>query len=157
MTIKKQLLFIALTVNFVFIAKSQERPPKFDVPFLVHADNLIETESNVAVEQQIKKELFYQVQNPSSGVSTPMARPEFVVLTNDMDPHGLRLYAFELNNGNREIMFRKKKKIVARSYFLSVENLGEGTFRIRTDDVLENGEYCLTPDGSNKVFCFTVY
>ena len=86
-----------------------------------------------------------------------MARPEFVVRADRLDPGRLRLYHFESKNGRREILLRKKKKLVARTYFLSVDALGEGVFRIRVDDVLDNGEYCLTADGSNDVFCFTVF
>ena len=132
-------------------------PPKPDVPFLIHAASLLETESNTAVELEKKKELFYTIQGSSSGVETPMARPEFVVRADRLDPGRLRLYHFESKNGRREILLRKKKKLVARTYFLSLDALGEGVFRIRVDDVLDNGEYCLTADGSNDVFCFTVF
>ena len=33
----------------------------------------------------------------------------------------------------------------------------EGVVQLRVNDGLEDGEYCLTPEGSDAVFCFTVY
>ena len=141
-------------------AYGQQRPPappKPDVPYIVHANNLVETESSRAIEQTKKNEQWYFVEAMSSGVNTPMARPEFVLKAENLDPDSLELYRFEPKNGKREILIRKKKKVVARSYFLSLETLEPGVFRIRVDDVLENGEYCLTPNGSDSVFCFTVY
>jgi hypothetical protein len=132
-------------------------PPKPDVPYIVHANNLVETESSRAIEQTKKNEQWYFVEGMSSGVNTPMARPEFVLKAENLDPDSLELYRFEPKNGKREILIRKKKKALARSYFLSLESLEPGVVRIRVDDVLENGEYCLTPNGSDSVFCFTVY
>jgi len=132
-------------------------PPKPDVPYIVHANNLVETESSRAIEQTKKNEQWYFVEGASSGVETPMARPEFALKPENLDPDSLELYRFEPKNGKREILIRKKKKVLARPYFLSLESLQPGVIRIRVDDVLENGEYCLTPNGSDAVFCFTVY
>ena len=160
MTKKRVILISVLAGLAASVAAGQGKPPtppKPDVPFLIHATSLLETESNTAVELEKKKELLYTIQGPSSGVETPMARPEFVIRAENLNLNGLRLYRFESQNGHREILLRKKKKLVARAYFLSVDALGEGVFRIRVDDVLDNGEYCLTPDGSNDVFCFTVF
>ena len=154
----KRLALVSLLVSLVAVAAAgQDKPPKPDIPFLLHANNLIETESKIAVEHEKKKELIYTVESPSSGVNTPMARPELVILSDKINPHRLKLYGFESKNGQREILLRKKKKIVARPYFLSIDRLRSNVFRIRVDNVLPNGEYCLTPDSSNKVFCFTVY
>ena len=158
---KKQLIPVSVVVGLMgAVAAGQGKPPnppKPDIPFLIHAVSLLETESNTALEQEKKKELLYTIEGPSSGVETPMARPEFVIRAERLDPGRLRLYRFESKNGRREILLRKKKKLVARTYFLSLDSLGEGVYRIRVDDVLDNGEYCLTADGSNDVFCFTVY
>ena len=33
----------------------------------------------------------------------------------------------------------------------------ENLFWIEANEYLDNGEYCLTPEGSNKVFCFQIY
>lgn len=156
---RKRLVLASLLVSLVMpvAAAGQDKPPKPDIPFLLHANNLVETESKIAVEHEKKRELIYTVESPSSGVNTPMARPELVILSDKIDPHRLQLYGFESKNGHREILLRKKKKVVARPYFLSINRLRSNIFLIRVDNFLPNGEYCLTPDSSNKVFCFTVY
>ena len=143
-----------------FAAQGQQRPPappKPDIPYIIHATNLVETEASRAIEQTKKNEQWYFVEGTSSGVETPMARPEFLLKSENLDPDKLELYRFEPKNGKREILIRKKKKVLARPHFLSLENVEPGVFRIRVDDVLENGEYCLTPRGADAVFCFTVY
>ncbi len=142
---------------FAAYGQRPSAPPKPDVPYIVHANNLVETESSRAIEQTKKNEQWYFVEAMSSGVNTPMARPEFVLKAENLDPDSLELYRFEPKNGKREILIRKKKKVLARPYFLSLETLEPDVFRIRVDGVLENGEYCLTPNGSDSVFCFTVY
>jgi len=153
-------LFVAAFFLLAPAAYGQQQPPtppKPDVPYIVHANNLVETESSRAIEQTKKNEQWYFVEGVSSGVETPMARPEFVLKAEDLAPDSLELYRFEPKNGKREILIRKKKKVLARSYFLSLDNFESGLYRIRVDEVLDNGEYCLTPKGSDAVFCFTVY
>ena len=132
-------------------------PPKADVPYLIHANKLVETEQAQAVEQSSKKEQTYHVPGATSGVRTPMAGPEFLLKVENLDPDRLQLYRFESRNGRREILIRKKKKIVAKAYYTSTTRVSPGILRIRVDQFLENGEYCLTPSGSDAVFCFTVH
>ncbi len=139
------------------LSSAPPEPPKADVPYLVHANNLVETEQARAVEQSSKKEQTYYVPGATSGVQTPMAGPEFLLKVENLDPDRLQLYRFESRNGRREILMRKKKKIVAKAYYTSTTRVAPGVFRIRTDQFLENGEYCLTPSGSDAVFCFTVH
>ncbi len=139
------------------LSSAPSEPPKADVPYLIHANNLIETEQSEAVEQSSKKEQTYYVPGATSGVVTPMAGPEFLLKVENLDPDRLKLYRFESRNGRREILIRKKKKIVAKARYTSTTSVSPGVFRIRTDQFLENGEYCLTPSGSDVVFCFTVH
>ena len=153
-------IFVLAFLLLTYAASGQQKlptPPKPDVPYIVHANNLVETESSKANAETKKNEQWYFVEGASSGVETPMARPEFLVKAENLDPDSLELYRFEPKNGKREILIRKKKKVLARPHFLSLETLKPGVVRIRVDDVLENGEYCLTPNGSDSVFCFTVY
>jgi len=35
--------------------------------------------------------------------------------------------------------------------------VSEGLYRLEVNESLENGEYGLTPEGANQVFCFQVY
>ena len=139
------------------LSSAPSEPPKVDVPYLIHANNLVETEQSRAVEQSSKKEQTYHVPGATSGVLTPMAGPEFLLKVENLDPDRLQLYRFESRNGQREILIRKKKKIVAKAYYTSTTRVSPGVFRIRADQFLENGEYCLTPSGSDAVFCFTVH
>jgi hypothetical protein len=40
---------------------------------------------------------------------------------------------------------------------LNVTRLDENLYKIEVDEILENGEYLLTPPDSNQVFCFQIY
>jgi len=51
----------------------------------------------------------------------------------------------------------KKRKDAPRPVRLSVERLEPGLYRLEASQGLDNGEYCLTPSGSQIVFCFQVY
>ncbi len=132
-------------------------PDKPDIPYLIHANALVETEKAVATEQTPKNLLIYQVPGASSEVKTPLAGPEFLVAAENLDPYRLQLYRFESKNGVREILMRKKKKVLARPVILTVFEVERGLYRVRVDESLKLGEYCLTPEGSNDVFCFAVY
>ncbi len=140
-------------------AQSLPDPPKQDVPYLIHATNLLETETSEAVEESDKKAQIYAVAGAASSVRTPLGFPEFLFASDQIDPGTLKLYGFESVNGRREVLIRKKKKIVVRSYYIDVIPQEDGVYRLRVDSSLSPGEYCLTPDGeegSNKVFCFAV-
>ena len=56
-----------------------------------------------------------------------------------------------------EILLRKKKKLMAEPIRTSVFPLDNGVVKIRVDETLGKGEYCLTPNQSNAVYCFAVY
>ncbi len=155
--------YIAITALCAFALMAQKyngpRPPKPDVLFLQHADNLLETEVSEAQEQQPKKnQILYTVEGAASPVKTPLASPIFLLLAEKLDPGRLQLYKLESRKGRREILF-KRKGDAARPIRLTVERLSrdENLYRIEVYESLENGEYSLTPDGSNTVFCFQVY
>ncbi len=140
-------------------AQNLPDPPKKDTPYLIHATNLLETETNQATEVSDKKAQIFWVPGAASPARTPLGFPEFLFAQDQLDPHTLRLYAFEQVNGRREVLIRKKNKIVVQSYYIDVIRQGEGLFKLRVDSSLKPGEYCLTPDGeqgSNTVFCFAV-
>ena len=149
-------LIILLVWAFSAAAQELPAPPKKDVPYIIHATSLVEVEQNDAVPEEDKKQLIYYVPGASSGVTTPLGFPEFLFTPEQIDPRSLELYRFEPVNGRREILIRKKKKTVARPYFIDVFPHADGVMRIRVDGSLSPGEYCLTPNGSDKVFCFTV-
>jgi hypothetical protein len=135
------------------------RPPKPDLPYLIHAEDLVATESTEAKEESRNKEdLAYVVRGASSPARTPLAGPMFLLEAVKLVPERLQLYKLEVKNGNREVFFSKKNRNKsARPLHLNVTRLAQGLFRVEVTESLENGEYSLTPEGSNQVFCFQVY
>ncbi len=156
------LFLIALFV--CAIANPQEKytgplPPKPDIPFLVHADNLIQTEVVEAQEQQKKDEYIYTIPGASSPARTPLAEPIFLMQSEKIAPESLQLYRLEVKNGNRQIAIPQKGRKGPRTYRLMVSRVAEHLFRIEVNEGLglENGEYSLSPEKSNTAFCFEVY
>lgn len=133
------------------------RPPKPDLPYLLHADNLIETEAGQAQEQHRgKSDASYTIPGATSPARTPLAEPIFLFESDKIAPESLQLFRLETKNGNREVVIGKRK---ARPLRLTVKSLGGRLYRIEVNEGLglENGEYSLSPQDSNAVFCFTVY
>lgn len=131
-------------------------PPKKDVPYIIHADNLVELEVNEAKEESRKDEQVYTIPGRGSNVRTPLAGPEFLLESETIPPARLQLYKLESKNGRREVTVTRKKKPVARPVRLSVFQIHDKLFKIRVDDSLAPGEYALSPEGSNAVFCFAI-
>jgi hypothetical protein len=137
---------------------SGPRPPKADVLYLLHADNLIETEVAVAKEEGRKDASIATIPGASSPAKTPLAEPIFLVKTNRLLPDKLAAYKFEVKNGSREVVIgHKKQKNVAKPIFLMVTKLDDNLYRVEVDQPLENGEYTISPEGSNDTFNFQVY
>lgn len=135
---------------------SGPRPEKRDLPYLVHADNLVPTEVAEAKEQPHKDDILYVIAGANSPAKTPLASPIFLIQAEKLVPERLQLYRLEVKGDQREILFRKKKP--ARPITISVSRVSsDNLYRIEVDETLENGEYSLSPEGSNQVFCFGVY
>jgi hypothetical protein len=133
------------------------KPDKPDLPYLVHADNLVPTEAREAREEKGKKEqLTYIVAGAASTAKTPLASPIFLVQTQELDANKLQLYKLDVKNGQREITFSKKKQPAAIIVNATQVAAG-GLYRVEVEQTLQPGEYVLTPEGSNKVFCFAVF
>jgi hypothetical protein len=136
---------------------SGPRPEKPDVPYLLHADSLIPAEIAEAKEVKKKDDISYVVEGASSPAKTPLAGPVFLFEDGQLSAEKLQLYKFDVKNGHREVFFSHKGKLSAKARRVNVNPLGGGLFKIEVDESLENGEYGLTPEGSNQVFCFAVY
>ena len=71
---------------------SGPRPAKPDVPYLLHADNLVEVEVSEAKEEKRKQDIAYIVPGASSTAKTPLAGPVFIYQSDqfpaDMQPVG---------------------------------------------------------------------
>lgn len=135
---------------------SGPKPPKPDTPYLLHADNLVETEISEAKEQANKDDILYVIPGANSPVGTPLAAPIFLLQAEKLDPNQIQLYRLESREGRRQVLFRKKGKGSARPIRMEVSRLTGNIYRIEVDESLDPGEYSLTPEGSNQVFCFQV-
>jgi hypothetical protein len=134
------------------------RPPKPDVVYLVHADNLVPLEVAEAKQESKKDEVTYTVAGASSPARTPLAEPIFLMQSDKIQADHLELYRMEVKNGRREVSVSKaRRRGGPRPLRLSVSKLDGNLYRVVASEVLENGEYSLSPNDSNAVFCFEVY
>lgn len=134
------------------------RPPKPDVPYLLHAGKLVETEVAEAREEQKKDDTTYLIEGAASPVKTPLAEPVFLMQSDKVAPERVELYKLEVRNGRRAITINQKKRTGGpRAYRLLVTPLGQRLYRIEASETLENGQYSLSPNDSNRTFCFEVY
>jgi hypothetical protein len=133
------------------------RPPKTDLPYLMHADNLVPTESTEAKQEERKNEVTYVIAGANSSARTPLSSPAFLFQSEEISADHLQLYKLQSKGGQREILFSRKGKRLARPFRLNVTHLEGTLYKLEVDEILENGEYSLTPDSSNQVFCFQVY
>jgi hypothetical protein len=138
---------------------SGPRPPKPDIPYLQHADNLIETEVVEARAEERKGESTYIIPGATSPARTPLAEPIFLFQSEKIPPDSLELYRLEVKDGNRQIVFSEKRRRETRPLRLMVTRLAEGLYRIEVNEGmgLENGEYSLSPSNSDQAFCFEEY
>jgi hypothetical protein len=118
----------------------------------------VETEKNEAKEVRSKNDTAYVVSGASSPARTPLPEPIFVLLTKDVVPEKIELYRMQVRNGNREVVLGpKRKRTEDRPVHMLVTRLAEHLFKLEVDQPLEDGEYCLTPEGVNAVYCFQIY
>ena len=158
MTRRTLSLLFVLSIAGLAQKYSGPRPPKADVPYLKHAENLVSTEVAEAKEENRKDDILYVVEGANSTARTPLASPVFLFQSDKMVPDKLQLYKLESKNGRREILFSRKKKQTAVPIRVEVTRLSsDNIYKLEVNESLENGEYSLTPEGSNQVFCFVVY
>jgi len=158
------ILAVLLLIALAAPAQKREtyrgpRPPKPDIPYLLHAENLIATEAVEAREDKRKEETAYVVNGAASPVRTPLAEPIFLIETEKLIPEKLELYKLVVKGGSREIAFpdNPKRRARIRPVHLIINKLDTNLYRIEANEGVENGEYSLTPAGSNQMFCFQVY
>ena len=131
-------------------------PEKADVPFLLHASKLIESEAAQATQETRKDDEVFAVPGAASRVRTPLPEPIFLFLSEKIQPR-LDLYRFETKSGRREVLIPKNRRRNARPLRVTITRVADRLYRIEAGQILEPGEYALTPEGSNAVFCFSVY
>ena len=131
-------------------------PPKPDVPYLLHASTLVETEA--AQAQQGKKSDTFIISGATSSARTPLAEPIFIIDARQIQPEGIELYRLDVRGGNREVNLNStRRRGGSRALHLAVKQLTSHIFRVEVDEALENGEYALSPSGDNRAFCFEIY
>ena len=132
-------------------------PPSADIPYIKHAQNLVPTEATEAKEEKGKKDdITYSVAGAASSARTPLASPAFILQTDKVVAAKLELYRFEIRNGRRELTVSPKKP--PKTYRVELTRLNTGKlYQIEVEDSLEPGEYGLSAEGSNQVFCFQVF
>ncbi len=155
---------ILLTLLIGFSLLAQDRydgpvPQKRDAIFLRHADKLVELDQGTAQQTDRKNETMYTVAGASAQAKTPMAEPIFLIDAENLNPERLSLYKMETGkSGGRELMIpNQPKKNSPRPIRMNADRLERSLWKVEVQEFLENGEYCISPDGENKVFCFGVY
>ena len=150
------LLFFAAVCAATAQKYSGPRPSKPDLPYLKHADDLVPTEAAEAKEEKQKKgDVLYVISGATSSAKTPLASPIFLFQSDKLAADKLQLYKLESKNGHREILFGAKKQ--PQPIRLEVTRVEGDLYRLEAGESLERGEYSITPEGSNQVFCFQVF
>ena len=152
------LILILATAALAAEKYDGPRPPKADMLYLVHADNLIPTEAAEAKEDSKKNDTTYTLPGVNSSARTPLAEPIFLIESDRISPERLELYRWDVKNGRRELALSKARgKNNAKALHLSVTRIDGNLYRVEASEPLDNGEYSLSPNDSNKVFCFEVF
>jgi len=150
---------LLLAFAVVLTAKAQKytgpRPPKADLPYLKHADNLVPTEAAEAKEEKKKDDILYVVDGANSSAKTPLASPIFLLQAAKLAPERLQLFKLDSKSDRREILFSPKHP--PKAIRVEVTRLGSDLYRIEVNESLDPGEYSFSPEGSNTVFCFQVF
>ena len=136
------------------------RPPKPDVPYLLHAARLIPTDVDEAKEEKRKEGTAFVTTGAAAKARTPLAEPIFLFESKSIPPEKLSLYKLDVKTGNREVFFfdnPKKRKDSSKQLRISATRVAPGLYRLEPTEPLPNGEYALTPADSNTVFSFTIY
>jgi hypothetical protein len=133
------------------------QPEKADLPYLVHADHLVPTEAGEAKEENRKGEQLAIIEGATSPAATPLASPIFLIRADKLNADLLEIYKLETKNGHREVLLSRKKKQVAKPITATVTRVGDDLYKLEVDQELPNGEYSISPRGSEQVFCFRVY
>jgi hypothetical protein len=147
----------------VAIAQSEKytgpRPPKPDVPYLLHANKLVELDAATAQQADRKDDTVFTISGTASKAQTPLPEPIFVIAAEKIVPDKLDMYRMNVAKGGaRELAIPKNpKKGSPRAVRMTASKLDGNLYKLEVQEFMENGEYCMSPQGSNAVFCFAVY
>jgi hypothetical protein len=134
------------------------RPDKADVVYIRHLGKLIETEVGEAKQLEERNKTVYRVAGTTSPARTPTAEPILLFKTEKINPDKLTLYKMTVEGGQRVLSFPSRRgKDSPKPIYTMVTPIERGLFKIEVNEFIDDGEYCLSPEGSNAVFCFTTY
>lgn len=133
------------------------KPDKKDVPYLVHAATLVQTEIAHSTPKDDGDRITWSLPGDSSLAKTPLALPIFVIDAASLAPAKLQLYRFEQKDGRRELTLNKKGASESEPILITIGSVSGTLYRIEVVNEVENGEYGLTTPGSNQFFCFSVF
>jgi hypothetical protein len=166
MTMKATKLVLALTIVACAVAPAfaekkytGPRPAKADVPFLQHAAALIEVETTRADESHSKGNTIYSVSGATSPTRTPVPEPVFLFQSEKINPEHMILYKMEPKGGQRvlSVSDQSRRNKDTHPIFMIIVPLATGLWKVEVNQVLDPGEYCLSPEGTNTVYCFTEF
>jgi hypothetical protein len=150
---------LAALLLFALAALAQQyegpRPTKPDLPFLIQGDQVIATEGLEAKEHKQKKDALFVIEGAASPARTHLSSPLFLFEAERIVPETLGLYKLDVKDGQRQILFPSRKP--PKPILVDVKRVDANVFRIEIHETLAPGEYALSPEGSNAVFCFAVY
>jgi hypothetical protein len=154
-------LLAALTISVGLWAQDPYKgpvPDKVDLPFIRHANKLVPTDAGEAKNESVKGDTIYTVAGANAVAKTPLTEPAFIIKASKLNVQEMQLYKMEVKGGQRVLILpQKAKKNGPRPLRLSLEPLGAGLYKLEVQEPLDNGEYCLSPGGSDAVYCFAVY
>jgi hypothetical protein len=160
----RRRLLISVPVLLAAAVSAQDKysgpkPPNKDIPYLLHGEKLIATEVQKATQSNSKAGQVFLISGTTSPTRTPLAEPVFLFSPDHFRAEQLGLFRFEVKNGRREVVIsgKHRKDDEQTVFHLAVRRLGEDLFRLEASEMLEPGEYALSPEGDNTAFCFTVY
>jgi hypothetical protein len=154
---------LTIAILYVAILAGQPKytgpkPTQKNVPYLVHAGNPVEIETSTAFQIINNDLITYVISGEKSTARTPLASPIFVIeSTGITDVEKLRLFRLEAKDGHRTVTFHRKGLRGAMPLRIEIKAISGGLYQIEVADSLSPGQYALTPDGANQVFCFEVF
>jgi hypothetical protein len=155
---RKSSIVLLLAVAALAQKYDGPRPPKKDVIYLLHADNLVPTESGEAKEEGKKGDSLYTFPGTSSPARTPLAEPIFIIDSESIRPDSVELYKMDVKSGHREVRVSGgSRHSGSKALRLSVSKLDKGIYKLEASETLDPGQYALSPSSGNHVFCFEVY
>ena len=133
------------------------KPDKKDIPYLVHAGNLVQTEVIKPAAADTAEGTRYSIPGQTSPARTPLALPIFLMDAAQIQPGKFRLIHLTVSSGHRETIILKRPSNDDPPLLLTLTSLGGGLYRLETVNEIENGEYALNIAGTDQFFCFSVF